>query len=277
MKARLVSLIALLFTVVLVNNAVATNVAVERSETVQYNTVAGKSFAVDLRAKIKTLGTYSLVNTSSWLQISEEGILFGTPVEANIGDHKLFVSIKKAKMETLVRVLVHVADPNTPPTFSFVAKANEIFKMDLAVETGIKGTYTYSNLPAWLEGLETGVIVGMPETADLGAFTFDFTVKGLDKGLISKATIEVKAEPTPAPATNAFLAKVGQYSAINLYSLTLVKGNYTLTHVPAWLTLDAKGWLSGIPTEADRGESYVSFTVDTPEGKYGFMFKTLVE
>lgn len=277
MKGQLVNLFALLFTFAFINNSTAAMVSVERSETVQFNAVVGKAFAVDLRTKIKAIGTYSFVNASSWLQLSEEGILFGTPAEANLGDHKLFVSIKKGKVETLVRVLVTVADANTPPTFSFNAKAGEIFKVDLAAQTGIKGKYSYTNLPLWLEGMENGVLVGMPETADVGAFSFEFKVQGLDKGMTSKATIEVKTETPPPAAGNAFLANVGEFAAINLYSLAAVKGKYSLRHAPIWMKLDANGWLAGTPTEADRGEDYVTFYVETDAQVTAYSFKTLVQ
>lgn len=275
MRHHLVSLVALFITLGFINQSFAASIAVERSEAIEYNAVVAKAFAVDLRSKIKAVGRYSFVNSSSWLQLTEEGILFGTPLEANLGEHKLFVSIKKADVETLVRLVVHVANASPVPTFSFNAKEGEIFKMDLAAKTGIKGTYTYTNLPKWLEGMENGILVGVPEAADVGAFDFEFKVNGLEKGMSSKATIMVAPESTPPE--NAFVAKVGTFAAINLHALTAVKGRAVLVWAPTWLSLDTNGILSGTPTEADRGESYVEFQIKAGNGAYGFRFKTFVE
>lgn len=257
-------------------HAKALAVSLERDNAISFQATMNQPFAVDLAAKVKAIGTYSIVNSTSWLQLSNEGILFGTPTEENLGMHKVFVSVMNKDSELLFRVNVNVVKDPSTPNFNYSYKVGQIVKINVAALTGIKGKYEFIGLPQWLEGTEAGILIGMPEKVDVGDYQIDFSVTGAEKVLKSRLHIEVEEKAAP-PSSNAFVAQVGVPTAINIKHLAKVAGDYQVVHAPSWLVYTVDGWLQGTLSEKDLGESFVSFVVTTPSHtKVRYSFRTLV-
>jgi hypothetical protein len=182
--------------------------------------------------------------------------------------------VKRADIETLFRVDVNVVEDPTSPAFNYSFKVGQIVKVDLGAITGVKGKYTFSGLPAWLEGTEAGVLVGMAEKTDIGQYQIEFTVEGAEKVYKSVVHVEVEGVTTP-PASGAFQAQVGVMATINLRELATMDGEIQVTHAPSWMTY-ADGWLYGTPTKKDVGESWVAFFVLGSHTKTGYTFRTSV-
>lgn len=230
----------------------------DEAVTLNYSAKVGKAFAVTLAEQTKIKGLYQLVSGPSWLQMSETGILFGTPSEAVVGENRLFVSTMYQAKEYLFRVIVNVQKESTSTDFSYVAKVGEIFKIDLAVQAKLGemkdlAKFTYSDkLPAWLEAQEKGILIGLPEKKDVGKSAFMVTVNLPEKTPIT-FTVTVTVRGEEVGEEGAFIAKVGKPFQLDIIEMLKVPGTYHVAEAPAFLNFNSKGHLVGVPTMADVG------------------------
>lgn len=227
----------------------------------KFTTTVGKAFAVSLTKHTGYQGGYSIIKGAGWLELTEEGILFGTPTTAELGDNEVFVAVTKGGTEYLYHIIVTVGNVVTPAAkYSFKWKAETVFKTDLKAHSNLKGTYTFTGQPKWLSCLDTGVLVGMPKTADVGTSLITVVVTD-EKGATQqfKVSIEITgASETSTSSSQTIL--VGQKVNWHISQLTKMTGEH-VAYLPKWLTLTPNGYILGSPTKADVGTHVIQIRV----------------
>lgn len=222
--------------------------------------------------------TFSSSNLPSWLSLSAAGVLTGTPVDANMGNHTFHVQVHDTSgvfAPTALTVSVRVI---VPPKFkSPIILPNAFEDMTYSINLldwvnnpeNAPLAFSSSNLPSWLSFSSPTTLSGKPGATDVATSTFSVrlsaSIGGLafeDTGTFSLKVVHVNHAPTwlqnpinlpNATAGFAYAHDVSQYTFdpdVLLFSDTLT---FQLLSGPQWISLSPSGNLSGTPTSADYG------------------------
>ncbi len=238
----------------------------------------GKDYSYDLSKNFKenTGGalTYKIVfDSSSWLKISQKGILTGKPTKP--GDFSAAVQVTNSGGSIQNALTVKVAESNEPPVIngsalSFVIKERDV--LDLNINDP---KYVVSDAPAlsfrlvtptpWATLAANGALKLSPRYAQVGVQDLAFEVSTTtltSKGVIH---VEVAANPQTPVWKNPILklaATVGQAVSEdiskNVQELDGRALEFTKVSGPRWLGITVDGVLTGSPTDGDlSGNSFV--------------------
>lgn len=199
------------------------------------------------------------------------GLISGTPTTAGITNTTVTVTDtdgQTANSSFAISITAQIPTaPSINPPGNQTQLINTAFSLNIApFATGTNLTYSSPNLPTWLSlnsstGIITGTTPGMPTTVPITITVTDsaaqtastnFNIQVLDPA----PTIAV--DPQTGVVDQPFTLDIKPYATGNNLS-------YAATNLPAGLTMDTDGIISGKPTTA--GGTIVSFSVtDTASG-----------
>ena len=149
--------------------------------------------------------TYSKISGPSWLNVAANGVLTGTPLEANTGANAFVVRATDggglfAEATLNIQVIAVNETPSltsAPPNSSML---RDIFYQFTATATdpdvGDVVTFSKSSGPAWLSVAPNGSITGTPNAANAGANSF--VLRATDSGgLFAQATFTITVVNNP--------------------------------------------------------------------------------
>ena len=147
--------------------------------------------------------TFSAVRLPSWLYLTLDGVLEGTPENGDVGAHEVQVQVTdlSGQSDELILTIV-VKNTNDAPTVLAgplgFATQDKLYEQQLDYEDidlihGDKLRFSAVTLPEWLKLTPEGLLTGTPSNADVGVH--ELVVQATDKGKLSAEqsyTIEVK-------------------------------------------------------------------------------------
>ncbi len=269
-KLSSITLLGFVFSALLSVNALA---QVERDHaSIVINASTNAAFAIDLTKTTKVGGDYAVITGPSWLSLTAAGILFGSPSEKEIGHNEIYVSAQYNGKEYLFHFDVMVAAPQASAKYDFKVNANEVFKADLKALSGLEGTYTFTNLPKWVTGLATGVLIGEPKTEDVGTSKVHVTVTNGEQGSSFDVTVSVASLSAPQEGIQVH---VGEMIEIDLVRLLNTFGTFRAT-LPDWMRMGPRAIIRGVPRSFDIGTHDIVVTVANNQGTTQYAFQVEV-
>jgi large repetitive protein len=205
------------------------------------------------------------VDLPSWLRLSSNGLLTGTPPTSAGSTVDFSVEVTDSDKATVSTTFALQVDPAlliSPTTLKVVTVGNA-FSTQLTAAGGSGSGYTFtgSGLPSWMNLSSEGLLSGTPVTTANFPSKLTVTVTDSIGATFSQTySLHVISAPVPGPARLPVATVDDSYSA----QLTATGGSgsgysFTAVDLPSWLTLSSTGALSGTPTAATG--SPVSFTV----------------
>lgn len=219
--------------------------------------------------------SFAKVSGPAWLVVGTNGIISGTPPNANLGTNTFTVSLTDSNGVTAFATLTIVVNQDPAPSFINNPFTEPYADMDedysgtiatnaLDIELPYGDVLTFGKIsgPAWLNVAADGTLSGTPESTDGGTNVFIVGVTNLG-GLSSTATLNIYVYSPPyfapqnfsEPAATAGLPYAGSI-ATNAMDPDLSAGDVLTFYKvsgPAWLTMSANGTLSGTPGSGDVG------------------------
>lgn len=213
----------------------------------------------DFSAQLQAVGgrgahTWSLAGgeAASWLSISSDGALSGTP--STSGAFTVTVAVSDESGQQATRQLpVVVRDPLAVAAMSLPAATEGRAYAAQLVATGGDGVYTWSladgTLPTGVGLTDGGALTGTPEDAGTFAFTARVT-DGAGRMATRPLSLTVERAPTiqtvslpPADVGVPYTSQLVATGGTGAYNWSLTDGA-----LPDGLTLTAAGAISGTPT-----------------------------
>jgi Putative Ig domain len=213
--------------------------------------------------------TFSATGLPAGLTISPSGTIAGTPTVSGTFSYTVTVADKNNDTGT-VNCSVTVNPPPTTTCQVFVAtQGNAITSATLTGSGGVGGPYTFSatGLPAGLTMSGDGTISGTPTVN--GTFSYTVTVKDAAG---NTGTLNCSVTVNPPPTAACVTINAIQGIAIAPVTMTGSGGaggpyTFTVTGLPAGLTISPTGTISGTPTVS--GNFSYTITVKDSAGKTG--------
>ena len=147
--------------------------------------------------------TFSAVQLPSWLYLTLDGVLEGTPENGDVGTHEVQVRVTDLSGESdeLSLTIVAKNTNDTPIVLAGplgFATQDMLYEQQLEYEDidlihGDKLRFSALNLPEWLKLTPEGLLTGTPSNADVGVH--ELVVQAIDKGKLTAEqsyAIEVK-------------------------------------------------------------------------------------
>ena len=147
--------------------------------------------------------TFSPVQLPSWLYLTLDGVLEGTPENGDVGTHEVQVRVTDLSGESdELSLTIVVNNTNDAPIVLAgplgFATQDMLYEQQLEYEDidlihGDKLIFSAVNLPEWLKLTPEGLLTGTPSNADVGVH--ELVVQAIDKGKLTAEqsyTIEVK-------------------------------------------------------------------------------------
>ncbi len=147
--------------------------------------------------------TFSAVQLPSWLYLTLDGVLEGTPENGDVGTHEVQVRVTDLSGESDELILtIVVKNTNDAPIVLAgplgFATEDMLYEQQLEYEDidlihGDKLSFSAVNLPEWLKLTPEGLLTGIPSNADVGVH--ELVVQAIDKGKLTAEqsyAIEVK-------------------------------------------------------------------------------------
>ena len=203
--------------------------------------------------------SWSLRGAPSWLAISANGLISGTPTASGTASFTVVASAGESSASLAVSFTVYpalvVPSATLPP-----GVVNVPYSQQLAFSGGSSSSYTASatGLPPGLSVSNSGKLSGTPTSA--GAFTFSLSIKDT-AGYSAAGQFSVTIAPALSITTTALSpARVGvPYSQSLSASGGLGGYNWSASGLPQGLSLSTSGQLSG--TTGSAGSFSVVVTV----------------
>jgi hypothetical protein len=229
---------------------------------------------------------FAKVTGPGWLKVATNGILSGTPANANIGTNNFLVSLTDTNGVSAMATMSIVVMADPPPTFinsPFAepwANVGEDYSVSIATNAtaphlaeGDMLSFALISGPSWLNSAADGSLSGTPQGLNGGTNTFVVSVTDLGgSSNTTILTIYVNSPPMFNPQTfTKPAASVGvPYSgtiATNATDPDIRAGDvltfYKVTG-PDWLDVATNGALSGTPANSDLGaNSFLLLVVDS--------------
>ena len=147
--------------------------------------------------------TFSAVQLPSWLYLTLDGVLEGTPENGDVGTHEVQVRVTDLSGESdQLSLTIVVKNTNDAPIVLAgplgFATQDMLYEQQLEYEDidlihGDKLIFSAVNLPEWLKLTPEGLLTGTPSNADVGVH--ELVVQAIDKGKLTAEqsyAIEVK-------------------------------------------------------------------------------------
>ena len=147
--------------------------------------------------------TFSAVQLPSWLYLTLDGVLEGTPENGDVGTHEVEVRVTDLSGESdELSLTIVVKNTNDAPIVLAgplgFATQDMLYEQQLEYEDidlihGDKLRFSALNLPEWLKLTPEGLLTGTPSNADVGVH--ELVVQAIDKGKLTAEqsyAIEVK-------------------------------------------------------------------------------------
>jgi len=219
--------------------------------------------------------TFAKISGPAWLGVSPDGIVSGTPTDADIGANTFAISLSDTNGFFASTTMNIVVNSNAPPSFTAASFTEPWANVDQGYSASIALTATDPELgqgevltfakvsgPGWLSIAPDGGLVGIPHGSNAGTNKFVVSVTDLE-GSSDTAAIYIYVNSAPyfanAPFTGPTALSRLPYSgtiATNAVDPDLGAGD-TLTFYKvngaAWLTVGIDSALSGTAAERRRG------------------------
>jgi uncharacterized repeat protein (TIGR03803 family) len=227
--------------------------------------------------------SFRLIVGPSWLIVSTNGQLSGSPADSDAGTNRFTVGVSDSVGfggSTRLNLNVKTDSPpffltapfSLPDAKSGVAYPGTIATNATDPDLPYGDTLTFVKLsgPAWLVLSNNGTFGGTPGSADAGTNTFVISVRDYD-GLSNNATMTLNVEGTPAFTSNpltvpwanvdeAYTASVATNAVEPVAGATML---FSKLSGPSWLTVATNGALSGTPLLTNAGtNTYVLSVTD---------------
>ncbi|MGK4303429.1 putative Ig domain-containing protein [Shewanella xiamenensis] len=227
--------------------------------------------------------TLSAVTLPSWLSFNAaNGVLSGTPTNANVGSHAVVLRATDVDGLTAEQSFtIVVANVNDAPTISSTALTSATQDAAysytvVATDSDVGDSVTLSavTLPSWLSfNAATGVLSGTPTNANVGSHAVVLRATDVD-GLTAEQSFSiVVANVNDAPTISSTALTSATQDAAYSYTVVAtdsdVGDSVTLSAVtlPSWLSFNAAtGVLSGTPTNANVGSHAVVLRATDVDG-----------
>ena len=147
--------------------------------------------------------TFSAVQLPSWLYLTLDGVLEGTPENGDVGTHEVQVRVTDLSGESdELSLTIVVKNTNDAPIVLAgplgFATQDMLYEQQLEYEDidlihGDELKFSAVNLPEWLKLTPEGLLTGTPSNADVGVH--ELVVQAIDKGKLTAEqsyAIEVK-------------------------------------------------------------------------------------
>jgi subtilase family serine protease len=225
---------------------------------------------------------FTKVSGPSWLILSTDGSLSGTPSSQNVGTNTFVVCVTESTgLSNSATMFLNV---NGAPAFISSQLVQAPINAGTAFSGSIAGaatdpnpgdTLTFAKVggPQWLTISPQGNLSGTPAVGDVG--TNLFTVRVTDSGGLSvDANLSINVNGSPSFAANPFTApavSVGQVYSQSLTNQTTDPNpgavlTFSKVSGPAWLSVTADGLLLGTPNASDVGTNSFSIKVTDAGG-----------
>ncbi|MFM2221213.1 MAG: hypothetical protein RLZZ553_961 [Verrucomicrobiota bacterium] len=226
----------------------------------------------------------------SWLTVGENGVLSGTPSNADVGWNEWTVRVTDSfasNATTTLRILV--SNVNDAPTFATnLMDVGSVLQgasiagsiADQAQDVDLGDTLTFSKVsgPAWLSVAGNGTLSGVPGNANVGVNTIVVRVTD-SAGAFAQSDLQVmviNVNDAPTFTTNLIDAGTVLQGASVAGSIADqaqdVDLGDTLTFSkvsgPAWLSVAGNGMLSGVPGNANVGLNTIVVRVTDAAGAF---------
>ena len=239
----------------------------------------GTAYGYTLTATDPDIGdtlTLSAPTLPAWLNFNPvTGVLFGTPTDAEVGDHSVILRVSDGTVVDEQRFTITVSDTNQAPTISSTAvttaTTDKTYSYTFTANDGDAGDtliLSAPTLPAWLSfNPATGVLSGTPTNAHIGNHAVVLRASDGTMTVNQSFTITV-SNTNHAPAiTSTVVTTVSEDTAFS-YTFTATDPDIgdTLTlsapTLPAWLNFTpSTGELFGTPTNTEVGNHNVVLRV----------------
>ncbi len=147
--------------------------------------------------------TFSAIQLPSWLYLTLDGVLEGTPENGDVGTHEVLVRVTDLSGESdELSLTIVVKNTNDAPIVLAgplgFATQDMLYEQQLEYEDidlihGDKLSFSAVSLPKWLKLTPEGLLTGTPSNADVGVH--ELVVQAIDKGKLTAEqsyAIEVK-------------------------------------------------------------------------------------
>lgn len=136
---------------------------------------------------------FTAVHLPSWLYLSRDGLLEGTPDNDDVGAHEILVRVTDlAGQSDELNLTIIVENTNDAPTVvtgalghatQDVAYEQRLEYADIDIPHGDQLHFTALSLPSWLTLAPEGVLTGTPSNADVGVH--EVVVEVSDRGKLT--------------------------------------------------------------------------------------------
>ncbi len=215
--------------------------------------------------------TFKKLSGSSWLSISSDGKVTGTPKKADIGTFTAQVEISDGKLTAVATIRGNVIHTNHPPTVPGTAIALTVKERETKLEdlkkyiTDVDGdvlAFTLADGKDWTVLATNGVLTMKPIHKDIGEHTF--TVNVSDGNATATASLKITVirdpqKPVWNPTVITFRAPINKPFSESIQDKVTDPDGMALTITkksgPGWLSVASDGSLTGTPLQANLGSN----------------------
>jgi hypothetical protein len=204
----------------------------------------------------------------NWISVTAEGILVGTPTEADVGPQAVVLTASNEALSADGSVIVNVVLANRPPVWVTNpsvkgARVAENFQGNLngLVEDPEGGAITFTRVsgPNWIRVAADGSLTGRPTSGDVG--NNRVLVRATDTaGDVSESVVQVEvAKANAAPRWtvqepfNLGMAQVGKKFSLSLADKAVDEDGdavrFRIVNGPQWLSISPTNSLEGTAAE----------------------------
>ena len=215
--------------------------------------------------------SFRSVDLPTWLTLSRNGVLHGTPTEATSSPLSFTVTVTDSDNATGSLTDSLTVDPEltlTPSTLNVATIGNK-FSEQLTAAGGSGTGYTFKGVdrPDWLSLSSTGLLTGTPPAPTGTSVYLSLEITDSAGGTLN-ASYVLHVDPTLTVDTTIPAAVVGKNYDTQLQASGGSGSGYifTSTNLPSWLALSTTGELTGIPPGTEASIVKFSVTVTDPDG-----------
>ena len=220
--------------------------------------------------------TFSLIGSNpSWLSIVN-GVITGTPSQANVDTNRVTVQVADGRGGSNVQsFLITVRNENDAPTIQSIPDTtiteSQLFSYQVLSNDVDGDQLTYSISGATWLGIDpsTGIITGTAANSDAGQHFIQVTVSDGSLSAMTSFLVTVQANTAPIFVNQTDTIFVTEGSALSFTFITFDSNGDAVTvninGLPAWLSFDNVATISGTPVQANVGTE--ELTVTLTDGK----------
>ncbi len=220
------------------------------------------------------LGLCALFLTQALMASAQAGLSSGTPVQSSLGAPIFELKVDESATSVIDQSSIDVLSSASLPVlhgFSYLTYGGAYFSKQPYVSGGT-APYTWSaqGLPNWLSiDPGTGKLSGWSTTNDVGSVQFDVTVTdnaGLSDTAAFAITVQLFSTSGLTLYPDFLAATEGETFRYYFQTTSQSWGKllWSSQNLPAWLSLNQKGQIIGIPKASDVGKH--TFDVSVSDG-----------